>query len=287
MRCRSIGLGWLANGEILVSHGHAELAAQIYRFLAELPPPTTDQEACPALKVAHAGGRRVQKQFGAIRDFDKQRFPSQSVPAIAGRRLPPLLDLVFGTTNKPSCARAAAVDSIRQSPDPPIPFQFLNVLERVHYRRQSEWCFGADLRARSDLCGGQFRLALPHIALSEPLLEDEEALKHIFKERFAAGADGVIDYLWGKSTERLLMARREGRRKRQPDPVRRSRHGQRVKYTSTKRGTAVLANRPAGQCEGQSFTRRLRPASRSQHTLLRWSRSSMRGARPTASDAPF
>jgi NADPH:quinone reductase-like Zn-dependent oxidoreductase len=39
-----------------------------------------------------------------------------------------------------------------------------------------------------------------------PLIEDEAALENRFKEQFAEGVDVVIDYLWGRSAERLLMA---------------------------------------------------------------------------------
>jgi NADPH:quinone reductase-like Zn-dependent oxidoreductase len=39
-----------------------------------------------------------------------------------------------------------------------------------------------------------------------PLLDDEAALEDAFKEQFAAGVDVVIDYLWGQSAERLLIA---------------------------------------------------------------------------------
>jgi NADPH:quinone reductase-like Zn-dependent oxidoreductase len=39
-----------------------------------------------------------------------------------------------------------------------------------------------------------------------PLLENEPALEDRFKEQFAEGVDVVIDYLWGKSAERLLIA---------------------------------------------------------------------------------
>jgi NADPH:quinone reductase-like Zn-dependent oxidoreductase len=38
-----------------------------------------------------------------------------------------------------------------------------------------------------------------------PLVEDETALEESFREQFAQGVDVVIDYLWGKSAERLLM----------------------------------------------------------------------------------
>ena len=39
-----------------------------------------------------------------------------------------------------------------------------------------------------------------------PLLEDGVALEGAFKEQFAEGVDVVIDYLWGQSAERLLIA---------------------------------------------------------------------------------
>jgi NADPH:quinone reductase-like Zn-dependent oxidoreductase len=39
-----------------------------------------------------------------------------------------------------------------------------------------------------------------------PLVEPEPALEDCFKEHFAEGVDVVIDYLWGKSAERLLSA---------------------------------------------------------------------------------
>jgi NADPH:quinone reductase-like Zn-dependent oxidoreductase len=39
-----------------------------------------------------------------------------------------------------------------------------------------------------------------------PLVEDDDAVEQSFREQFAAGVDVVIDYLWGKSAERLLIA---------------------------------------------------------------------------------
>ena len=39
-----------------------------------------------------------------------------------------------------------------------------------------------------------------------PLGQDTDALDSAFKEHFAAGIDVVLDYLWGKSAERLLIA---------------------------------------------------------------------------------
>ena len=39
-----------------------------------------------------------------------------------------------------------------------------------------------------------------------PLVDDEAALEESFRQEFAQGVDVVIDYLWGKSAERLLIA---------------------------------------------------------------------------------
>jgi NADPH:quinone reductase-like Zn-dependent oxidoreductase len=39
-----------------------------------------------------------------------------------------------------------------------------------------------------------------------PLVDDETALEERLKEQFAQGVDVVIDYLWGRSAERLLIA---------------------------------------------------------------------------------
>jgi len=39
-----------------------------------------------------------------------------------------------------------------------------------------------------------------------PLVEDGKALDDAFEEQFAAGVDVVIDYLWGPSAERLMIA---------------------------------------------------------------------------------
>lgn len=39
-----------------------------------------------------------------------------------------------------------------------------------------------------------------------PLVEDDNVLEQSFKPHFAAGVDIVLDYLWGRSAERLLIA---------------------------------------------------------------------------------
>ena len=39
-----------------------------------------------------------------------------------------------------------------------------------------------------------------------PLVEDKVTLEDSFKEQFAAGVDVIVDYLWGQSAERLLIA---------------------------------------------------------------------------------
>jgi NADPH:quinone reductase-like Zn-dependent oxidoreductase len=42
--------------------------------------------------------------------------------------------------------------------------------------------------------------------LTIPLVQDEEALEKTFMEPFSEGVDVVLDYLWGPSAERLLIA---------------------------------------------------------------------------------
>ncbi|BCW88552.1 L-threonine 3-dehydrogenase [Alphaproteobacteria bacterium SO-S41] len=58
---------------------------------------------------------------------------------------------------------------------------------------------------------GRNRDALHEVAglgadVTIPLIEDAAALEDQFKAQFAAGIDVVIDYLWGASAERLLIA---------------------------------------------------------------------------------
>ncbi len=61
------------------------------------------------------------------------------------------------------------------------------------------------------------------------LVDDETALEARFKEEFAAGVDVVVDYLWGKSAERLLAAAAKA-----------AADGQRVRYVEI--GSASGAN---------------------------------------------
>ncbi len=49
-----------------------------------------------------------------------------------------------------------------------------------------------------------------------PLVDDEAAQEEAFKEQFAAGVDVVIDYLWGESAERLLIAGAKAGKDAQP-----------------------------------------------------------------------
>ena len=58
---------------------------------------------------------------------------------------------------------------------------------------------------------GRNRDALKSLAalgadMTIPLVEDDAALEEAFKEQFAAGVDVAVDYLWGPSAERLLIA---------------------------------------------------------------------------------
>jgi NADPH:quinone reductase-like Zn-dependent oxidoreductase len=67
------------------------------------------------------------------------------------------------------------------------------------------------LGARKVVATGRHADALRSVAslgadVTIPLIEDEAALEDSFKEQFAEGVDVVIDYLWGKSAECLLIA---------------------------------------------------------------------------------
>lgn len=67
------------------------------------------------------------------------------------------------------------------------------------------------LGARKVIATGRNADALCSVAtlgadVTIPLVESEAALEDSFKEQFAEGVDVVIDYLWGKSAECLLIA---------------------------------------------------------------------------------
>jgi NADPH:quinone reductase-like Zn-dependent oxidoreductase len=54
--------------------------------------------------------------------------------------------------------------------------------------------------------GGLKSVAALGADVTIPLVDDEPALEERLKDQFAQGVDVVIDYLWGKSAERLLIA---------------------------------------------------------------------------------
>jgi len=67
------------------------------------------------------------------------------------------------------------------------------------------------LGAKKVIATGRNTEALRDVAalgadLTVPLVENEDALEESFRAQFAAGVDIVVDYLWGKSAERLLIA---------------------------------------------------------------------------------
>jgi NADPH:quinone reductase-like Zn-dependent oxidoreductase len=67
------------------------------------------------------------------------------------------------------------------------------------------------LGARKVIATGRNADALRSVAalgadVTIPLVESEAALEDRLKQQFAEGVDVVIDYLWGKSAERLLIA---------------------------------------------------------------------------------
>lgn len=67
------------------------------------------------------------------------------------------------------------------------------------------------LGAKKVIATGRNAAALRSLAVlgadvTVPLLESEAVLEERFKEQFAGGVDVVVDYLWGKSAEQLLIA---------------------------------------------------------------------------------
>ena len=65
--------------------------------------------------------------------------------------------------------------------------------------------------AKKVIATGRNTAALREVAalgadVTVPLVDDDAALEHRFKEQFAQGVEVVLDYLWGKSAERLLIA---------------------------------------------------------------------------------
>ena len=95
-----------------------------------------------------------------------------------------------------------------------------------------------------------------------PLVDDEAALEESFRQEFAQGVDVVIDYLWGKSAERLLIAGGQGRKGGGPDPVRPDRRGQRAGHHPAERRVALLGDRADGKRHRQHSLRSLRPRHR-------------------------
>ncbi len=70
---------------------------------------------------------------------------------------------------------------------------------------------GRHLGAKKIIATGRDAEALRAVAdlgadVTIPLVDDEKALEVSFREQFADGVDVVIDYLWGKSAEHLLIA---------------------------------------------------------------------------------
>jgi NADPH:quinone reductase-like Zn-dependent oxidoreductase len=66
------------------------------------------------------------------------------------------------------------------------------------------------LGARKVIAAGRNIEALKSVAalgadVTIPLVDDDAALEARFREEFARGVDVVLDYLWGKSAERLLL----------------------------------------------------------------------------------
>ena len=124
------------------------------------------------------------------------------------------------------------------------------------------------LGAKKVIATGRNAEALKSVAalgadVTIPLVEDDAALEASFHEQFAKGVDVVLDYLWGRSAERMLVAAaraaEEGKRIRfvQIGVVERRGH-----HTAERRA-AVGRDRTDGQRHRQ---RHQRPAA-SRHPL--------------------
>src|SRR5690606_29165870 len=64
------------------------------------------------------------------------------------------------------------------------------------------------LGAAKVIATGRNAAALGSLGADEKIVlgEDDEALEKRFRNAFAEGVDVVIDYLWGRSAERLIVA---------------------------------------------------------------------------------
>jgi len=65
-----------------------------------------------------------------------------------------------------------------------------------------------------------------------PLGDCGDAFEDAMKEQFGDGIDVVLDYLWGPSAERIIVAGAGGKR-RGPDPVHTDRLGERAEYCTS------------------------------------------------------
>ena len=87
-----------------------------------------------------------------------------------------------------------------------------------------------------------------------PLVEDEAALDASFAAAFEKGVDVVVDYLWGKSAERLLIAAAKAA-KAAPLRIRPDRLDQRRRHRAAGRRPALGADRAHGQRPRQRAAR--------------------------------
>jgi NADPH:quinone reductase-like Zn-dependent oxidoreductase len=123
-----------------------------------------------------------------------------------------------------------------------------------------------------------------------PLVEDEAAQEESFKQQFAQGVDVVIDYLWGRSAERLLIA--GAKAGKDAVPIRFVQIGSITGPNITLPSAAlrssaielrfIVSSMPSTGC----FARPCRPALRSRQRRFRSPRSHAPGRSTTARDAP-
>ena len=95
-----------------------------------------------------------------------------------------------------------------------------------------------------------------------PLVDDEAALEDSFRQEFAQGVDVVIDYLWGKSAERLLIA--GAKAGKEAVPIRFVQVGavSGAGHHAAERGAALLGDRADGKRHRQHSRRSLRQGHR-------------------------
>src|SRR5205823_3106135 len=64
---REVECGWRSTSDILLAQGQLELAAQVRRFMDQMPPPKTEKEFIAATLVSRAREPRINQTLPAAR----------------------------------------------------------------------------------------------------------------------------------------------------------------------------------------------------------------------------